>query len=72
MLSTLTCFCLFQQDNTHVHQLWFDYYYDYTFKYMFVSQFNLRGMGIYRLDYLEYEDSNADTTHMWNLVPKFK
>lgn len=55
-----------------MHQLWFDYYYDYTFKYMFTTQFNLRGMGIYRLDYLDYSGDNPDTTHMWNLVPKFK
>ena len=53
-----------------MHQLWFDYFYDYTFKYMFPGQFNLRGMGVYRLDYLEYAGSNADTTHMWNLLPK--
>lgn len=58
-------------DNTHVHQLWFDYYYDYALKYLYPSQFNLKGMGIYRLDYLDYSIENKDTASMWQMIPNF-
>ena len=59
--------------NSQVHQLWFDFYSDYTLKYHYPTQFNLKGMGIYRLDYLDYEnESQSKTTdYMWRLLPKF-
>ncbi|XP_039264866.2 di-N-acetylchitobiase-like [Styela clava] len=55
-----------------IQQIWFDDPESLSLKYSLADKFDLRGVGVWTVDALDYNPSDQVTAAMWNAVPSYK
>lgn len=72
--SSMTPFFTYQEDDGTIYQVWYDDTESLQLKYKLAEQLNLRGVGMWNVDCVRYDDSRNSTKlrkMMWNILPKY-
>jgi len=55
-----------------MHQIWYDDPESLVLKYQWAKSMNLRGVGMWTADFLDYENNPKESKEMWDTMRKFK